>query len=97
MGVSGLWDILKAQGAVKCKVGSQPGEYGAICKELEGKVVAVDLSPWLMQASSAAFMGHREAVLALRRLKTRRKMYDACSRRAIAGGCGALSLALQTC
>jgi hypothetical protein len=96
MGVSGLWDILKAQGAVKCKVGSQPGEYGAICKELEGKVVAVDLSPWLMQASSAAFIGHREAMLALRRLIIPRKLYDACYNRAVAYCSGALSLAVQT-
>ncbi len=56
MGVSGLWDLLKTQEAVKCKISSQPGGYGAICRELEGKVVAVDLSPWLMQASPTASM-----------------------------------------
>jgi hypothetical protein len=50
MGVNGLWKALEAQGVLRCKSGSDAGEYGAICRELEQLgTLAVDTSAWLMQ------------------------------------------------
>lgn len=52
MGVLNLWKALERGGAVEELVGSQAGQHAQIVEALENKVVAVDLSAWLMQAQS---------------------------------------------
>lgn len=53
MGVQNLWKALEKGGAVEKLEGSQAGQHERIVDAVEGKVVAVDLSAWLMQAQSA--------------------------------------------
>lgn len=50
MGVQNLWKALAKGDAVQTLNGSKPGEHSQITEAVENKVVAVDLSAWLMQA-----------------------------------------------
>ena len=52
MGVQNLWKALSKGGAVEALEGSQPGHHARIVEAVENKVVAVDLSAWLMQAQT---------------------------------------------
>lgn len=52
MGVQNLWKALSKGGAVESLEGNQPGHHARIVQAVENKVVAVDLSAWLMQAQS---------------------------------------------
>lgn len=52
MGVQNLWKALAKGDAVQQLDGSRPGEHAAIVQAVEHKVVAVDLSAWLMQAQT---------------------------------------------
>ncbi|KAK9818436.1 hypothetical protein WJX72_012549 [[Myrmecia] bisecta] len=51
MGVSHLWQLLREEGLVATWKGNE-GQHTAIAPEIDGQAVAVDLSLWLMQASS---------------------------------------------
>lgn len=46
MGVKHLWRTLEKGGAVEQLDGGDPEQHSAILEELEGAVVAVDLSAW---------------------------------------------------
>jgi hypothetical protein len=50
MGVSNLWKALDKGGVVSVLNGGHPTDHAEIIQELENKVIAVDLSAWLMQA-----------------------------------------------
>lgn len=52
MGVKQLWRALERGGAVEALEGADPQQHAEILRELEGSVVAVDLSMWLMQAQT---------------------------------------------
>lgn len=52
MGVKHLWRVLERGGAVEVLDGGDAAQHEQILDELEGTVVAVDLSAWLMQAIS---------------------------------------------
>lgn len=52
MGVTNLWRSLEHGGAVWRLDGSTPAQHEALTAELEGKVLAVDLSVWIMQAQT---------------------------------------------
>jgi hypothetical protein len=52
MGVQNLWKALAKGDAVQSFDGSKPGEHAAIVEAVEHKVVAVDLSAWLMQVGA---------------------------------------------
>jgi hypothetical protein len=49
MGVTNLWKTLKEIGAVENSEGVDAETHAQIARELNGKVIAIDLSPWLMQ------------------------------------------------
>jgi hypothetical protein len=46
MGVKNLWQTLQKGGAVEALDGADPSQHAQILEELEGAVVAVDLSAW---------------------------------------------------
>lgn len=52
MGVQNLWKTLSKGGAVEVLEGQQPGHHARIVEAVANKVVAVDLSAWLMQAQT---------------------------------------------
>lgn len=52
MGVANLWKALEKGGAVTKLDGAQPGDHARILQELENTAVAVDLSAWLVQATT---------------------------------------------
>lgn len=52
MGVTHLWRSLEKGGAVSRLDGAQPDQHEQLAAEVEGKVVAVDLSAWIMQAQT---------------------------------------------
>lgn len=52
MGNPQLWKYLSQQGAVKKVKGEDCNGHNRMIRELEDKMVAVDLSCWLMQAST---------------------------------------------
>lgn len=54
MGNPQIWKILDANGLVKKIQPQEPNGQQRISREVEGKLVAVDLSLWLMQAISSA-------------------------------------------
>jgi hypothetical protein len=52
MGVKHLWKALERGGTVETFDGADPAQHAAIMDELEGAAVAVDLSAWLVQATT---------------------------------------------
>ena len=59
MGVKTLWQLLEAEGLLAHWRGSDAQEHRLIVEEVEGKVVAVDLAMWIMQArESGALAEH---------------------------------------
>ncbi|KAI8470266.1 MAG: hypothetical protein J3K34DRAFT_510633 [Monoraphidium minutum] len=52
MGVKHLWRTLERGGAVEVLDGGDAAQHDVILEELEGSVVAVDLSAWLVQAQT---------------------------------------------
>ncbi len=50
MGVSGLWQVLQEADGVCVSRSAAAGQLGALCDELEGAVLAVDLSLLVCQA-----------------------------------------------
>lgn len=50
MGISSLWKLLAEEGILRKLVGSSPEEHSSLLAELDGKVIAIDLSAWIMQA-----------------------------------------------
>ncbi|GAB4815602.1 hypothetical protein N2152v2_002648, partial [Parachlorella kessleri] len=50
MGVKQLWQLLQGEGLLVKRFGSNPDDYPHLIREVDGKVVAVDLSMWAMQA-----------------------------------------------
>lgn len=50
MGISSLWKALTDAQLVRRLQGSDPEEHAALLSELDGQVLAVDLSAWIMQA-----------------------------------------------
>jgi len=52
MGVQNLWKTLSKGGAVEVLEGQQSGHHARIVEAVANKVVAVDLSAWLMQAQT---------------------------------------------
>jgi flap endonuclease GEN len=52
MGVKQLWPLLEEANVVERWSGSDPASLRSLAAELEGSVVAVDLSMWLMEATT---------------------------------------------
>eukprot|EP00879_Flechtneria_rotunda_P023086 GHRR01024405.1.p1 GENE.GHRR01024405.1~~GHRR01024405.1.p1 ORF type:complete len:135 (+),score=39.50 GHRR01024405.1:865-1269(+) len=52
MGVNNLWKSLVKGNAVRTLEGSVAGQLQQILQEVENRVIAVDLSAWLMQAQT---------------------------------------------
>jgi hypothetical protein len=52
MGVVQLWNVLQGEGLVESLSGSVPEEHRRLVDEVDGKVLAVDLSVWIMQATA---------------------------------------------
>lgn len=49
-----MWKILDADGLIRKIKSQEPNGQQRISREVEGKLVAVDLSLWLMQAINSA-------------------------------------------
>ncbi len=61
MGVGTLWKQLAKAGAVHSLDGAVPEQHERICAALENRVVAIDLSAWLVQAQTQpALLEHYE-------------------------------------
>jgi flap endonuclease GEN len=59
MGVNQLWKLLEESGLVDRLQGTDPSDHAALVAEVEGKVIAVDLAMWIMQArESGALSEH---------------------------------------
>jgi hypothetical protein len=54
MGVAALWSLLEKEGVVEHYRGASSDDYAAILQAASDAVVAVDLSPWLLQADQQA-------------------------------------------
>ena len=54
MGCSDLWKRLAAEGCIESLNGGTRGDYEKILKEIQGKILAVDSSVWLMEVKSQA-------------------------------------------
>lgn len=46
MGVKQLWNLLQGEGLVERRQGISDGDLPPIVREVDGKVVAVDLAMW---------------------------------------------------
>jgi len=55
MGINGLWGYFKDCGVLKALDGVE------LVKELEEKALAVDVSPWMIQAHTQKAYGHEFA------------------------------------
>jgi hypothetical protein len=53
MGVKSLWQLLQSERLLEKRFGSNPEDYPHLMREVEGKVVAVDLAMWTMQVGGA--------------------------------------------
>lgn len=51
MGVSELWSLLKAEGVTTSWSG-RTGGHAAVVQEVENTAIAIDLSTWILQATS---------------------------------------------
>jgi hypothetical protein len=51
MGVKSLWQLINGANLVEQWNGQNPTHVPAIAAELDGSVLAVDLSMWIMQAT----------------------------------------------
>lgn len=50
MGVKSLWQLINGANLIQQWSGQNPTDVPAIAAEMEGKVLAIDLSMWIMQA-----------------------------------------------
>lgn len=50
MGIADLWRLLEAEDVVEKYTGANAADHAAIVRAVDGQVIAVDLSMWLMQA-----------------------------------------------
>jgi hypothetical protein len=50
MGVKSLWQLINGANLIEQWNGQNPADVPAIAAELDGSVLAVDLSMWIMQA-----------------------------------------------
>jgi hypothetical protein len=52
MGVTMLWQLLKAEEVVEHYKGADPQDLSAMVAAVDGKALAIDLSTWIVQAGA---------------------------------------------
>jgi len=58
MGVKSLWQSIKGADLIQQWNGKDPTDVPAIAAEMEGKVLAIDFSMWVMQAGEQIELSH---------------------------------------
>lgn len=56
MGIAALWQLLRAEEVVEWYRGGITEEHAALVAAVDGQAVAIDLSPWIIQAGGESVL-----------------------------------------